>query len=174
MIIAIGGVSRSGKTRLTKLIKELLENENTLTICQDDYAYPISEIPKTKDLTDWECPESIDFYSLRQDLTSAINKYEHVIVEGFLAFHNLKINKYYDRSIFINLNKEIFLERRLRDTRWEAEPNWYVDYVWESYLNYGKLPDHHEALLLDGSQPISENRILNYLKTANQLDPQTI
>jgi uridine kinase len=165
MVIAIGGVSRSGKTKLTKMIKELLGEEEVYTMCQDDYAYPIPEIPKIKELTDWECPASINFIKLKKDLKNAIDNHNHVILEGFLAFHDLNLNKLYDRSIFFNISKEVFVERRLRDTRWEREPNWYIDYVWESYLTYGSIPKGYEALILDGTLPISEDRLLDYLST---------
>ncbi len=57
----------------------------------------------------------------------------------------------------------MFLDRRSRDSRWEIEPQWYIEYVWDSYLKYGKLPQGHEALILDGSRPISEEKVLNYL-----------
>ncbi len=163
MIIAIGGVSRSGKTKLTKLLKELLGDRKVATICQDDYAYPISDIPMVKELTDWECPESINFSAFKKALLDAMNNNDHVIIEGFLVFSDVDLLQYYDRSIFTQINKEAFLDRRSRDSRWEVEPQWYMEYVWNSYLKYGQLPQGHEALTLDGSHPISEEEVLNYL-----------
>jgi len=163
MIVAIGGVSRSGKTRLTKLVKEILGDIDVFTICQDDYVFNISDIPKIRELTDWECPASIDFNTFIKAIQEAKKNYTHVIVEGFLVFQDSVLNKLYDKSIFIEINQEIFTSRRLRDTRWENEPNWYIDYVWESYLNHGRLPNDHNALMLDGTQIISEEQILAYL-----------
>ena len=48
MIIGIGGVSRSGKTSLAILIKNILEKkgESVIILSQDNYVFPDSKIPK--------------------------------------------------------------------------------------------------------------------------------
>jgi uridine kinase len=164
MVIAIGGASRSGKTRLTTLLKELLPDNKVLTICQDDYVYPIAQIPRIRDRIDWECPRSINFDSLRKDLVSAMANYDHVIIEGFLVYHEGALNQYFDKSIFIQIDKNTFMNRRKEDTRWHDEPHWYLEYVWESYLKYGEVAQQHTCLNISGLDPIPEAEILEYIR----------
>jgi len=163
MVIAIGGASRSGKTRLAKLLKENLLGEETLILCQDDYVYPISQIPTIRDRIDWESPESINFESLHEDLTNGIVDYDHVIIEGFLVFHQSELFQRFDRSIFIYIDKKTFIDRRMEDTRWENEPDWYIEYVWESYLKYGQVMDQYNCLKVSGTEPIATGDILKYI-----------
>lgn len=163
MIIAIGGASRSGKTRLAKLLKKHLIGEETLILCQDDYVYPISHIPTIRDRIDWECPESINFEFLHEDLTTGIVDYDHVIIEGFLVFHQSELFQRFDKSIFIHIDKKILIGRRMEDNRWDNEPDWYIEHIWESYLKYGQVTDEYDCLKVSGTESVAVEDILKYI-----------
>lgn len=163
MVIAVGGASRSGKTILAKLLEREFLSGEVITICQDDHIYPISKIPTIKGLIDWECPQSINFESLEKSIIESIPNYNYIIVEGFLVFQNEGLHHYYDQSIFININKENFKKRRLKDNRWGDELNWYIEHVWDSYLKYGQLPNSYNYLIVSGTKPIQMGDVMKYL-----------
>lgn len=139
--IGIGGVSRAGKTTLSNYIQSLYPSKSTILIEMDDFVKNESDIPKVRNHIDWEHPVSIDFERLKTALNKALATYDIVITEGILIFYSKEINKLFDKRIFINVPKSIFKKRRLDDKRWGTEPEWYFDYVWESYLKYGRLKD---------------------------------
>ena len=135
--IGIGGVSRAGKTTLATYIKDLYPNKKTHIISMDDYVHEPDKIPRIKDRIDWE---------------------------GILIFYSEEVNKLFDKRIFIDIPKSLFYIRRRNDTRWGKEPRWYIDYVWESYLKYGRLQDPaSDTLYIKGDQPYSALLIDEYL-----------
>lgn len=145
--IGIGGVSRAGKTYLSNFIKSLYPSKSIFLIEMDDYVRDEADIPKVRNHTDWEHPISIDFERIKSVLKEAILKYDIVITEGILIFYSEELNKLFDKRIFINVPKTIFYKRRKEETRWGLEPDWYLNYVWESYLKYGKLTDSNDSTL---------------------------
>jgi uridine kinase len=163
MIIGIGGASRSGKTLLANSISATLGHERTSIISQDDYVHPEQSIPHIKNFPDWESPLSIDFERLLKDVKSASKQHDYVIIEGFLSFYNSDVVQCFDRSIYVVIDKDIFTHRRLLDQRWAKEPDWYLEHIWSSYLRYGKLPEIHNALILNGNSTHSIEDILDNL-----------
>ena len=163
MVIGIGGVSRSGKTELAKLIKSKLNDHKVIILSQDEYAYPIDKIPLIHNVTDWETYNSIDFGLLSDDIKSAKKEYEYIIVEGFLAFHDANLTGLYDRSIFLEIEKPVFENRRKLDNRWEEEPEWYLDHVWCSYLKYGQMPDIQNVLTISGEGIVPINLVMAHI-----------
>lgn len=165
MIIAIGGVSRAGKSTLAKLLKlEFEKLEQSVTIVeQDKYVHDEKDIPKIKNKTDWESPASINFKALKKAINAAKKEFDHVIVEGLLAFHNKKLNALYDKSIFIDIPKRLFLERKEVDLRWGStpEPKWYMEHIWKSYRKYGMLGLPEDILKLSGKTKFDLNKIMN-------------
>lgn len=145
--IGIGGVSRAGKTYLSNFIKSLYPNKSTFLIEMDDFVKNEADIPKVRDHIDWEHPISVDFDRIKKVLKESIDKYDIVITEGILIFYSEELNQLFDKRIFINVPKTIFYKRRKEEKRWGREPDWYLDYVWESYLKYGKLKDSDNSTL---------------------------
>ncbi len=145
--IGIGGVSRAGKTSLSNYIKSLYPKKSVYLIEMDNFVRNEADIPKIKDYTDWEHPISVDFDKIKNRLKEAICQYDIVITEGILIFYSEELNRLFDKRIFINIPKNMFFKRRLQEKRWGAEPDWYLDYVWESYLKYGKLKDSDNSTL---------------------------
>lgn len=139
--IGIGGVSRAGKTSLSNYIRALYPNKSAFIIQMDEYVKDEADIPKIKDHIDWEHPISVDFEKIQTALIEAIATYDIVITEGILIFHSEKLNKLFDKRIFIDIPKTVFYKRKREDERWGNEPDWYIDYIWDSYLKYGKLKD---------------------------------
>jgi len=139
LILGIGGVSRSGKTWLAHRIKDLLKYNNPVILNQDDYVFNIEDIPKVKGETDWECPESIDFDLLLNDINRLAADHDFIIVEGLLAFYDPRIEEIMDKKIFIEIPKELFLKRKELDKRWGDFPDWYMEHIWDSFLKFGKI-----------------------------------
>lgn len=160
--IAIGGVSRSGKTFLTKMLNEHLES--SIVIHQDTYIPDENEIPLINNHIDWERPEAIDWKSFGNAIIDAKQSNKYVLVEGLFAYWNEKINLYYDKHIFISLSKPVFTKRKKEDLRWGAEPEWYIEHIWQGHLSYGKLPTTIlNPLIIDGEEDFDIHDILNKL-----------
>lgn len=157
--IAIGGVSRSGKTFLSEILSRYLEN--SIVIHQDTYISPEHEIPLINDHIDWERPEAIDWISFENAIIEAKQSYKYVLVEGLFAFWNAKINHHYDKHIFISLSKDVFTKRKKEDLRWGEEADWYIEHIWKSYGIYGNLPSTiHCPLLLNGEHDFNIREII--------------
>ena len=156
-IIGVGGSSRSGKSSLARRIKDHLSLEKVLLLDMDDFVYPESKIPKIKDRADWECPESVDFNRLRQVIQKNSANYDVIVVEGILVFANKELSELFDTTVWIQISKEAFLERRKKETRWGDEPDWFLEHVWASHLRYGKFPD--ADFVFSGGEPFQSEAI---------------
>jgi len=162
--IGIGGVSRAGKTSLSNYIESLYPNKSTCLIEMDQFVKDEADIPMVKDHTDWEHPISVDFERIKATLEEALYQYDIVITEGILIFHSKELNQLFDKRVFINVPKTVFYKRRKEETRWGSEPDWYLDYVWESYLKYGKLNDlDNKTLYIYGTEDWSPMLIDEHL-----------
>jgi len=162
--IGIGGASRAGKTSLSKYIGTLYPNKSIYIIQMDDYVKNESDIPKIKNHTDWEHPISVDFDRIKKVLKEALTSHQIVITEGILIFHSKELNELFDKRIFINVPKNVFYKRKKEDKRWGEEPDWYIDYIWKSYLKYGKLKDSdNNTLYVHGTEDWSPMLIDEHL-----------
>jgi uridine kinase len=159
-IIGIGGVSRSGKSTLAKKLKDHFVTKRVRILDQDDFVKPENDIPKIKDRTDWEHPESIDIQSLLAEIDAAEDQ-DLIIVEGLLAFHFEELRIRFDVTIFLTISKGTFLFRRHQETRWGTEPDWFIDHVWDSYLKYGQVDQ--ADFQLDGENEISNTSFLELI-----------
>lgn len=162
--IGIGGVSRAGKTTLSNYIKTLYPNKSFFLIEMDQFVKNEDDIPKVRNHIDWEHPISVDFERLKSALIDALESYDIVITEGILIFHSQELNALFDKRIFINVPKSVFYKRKKDDNRWGSEPEWYVDYIWQSYLKYGKLKDaDYNTLYVHGTEDWSPMLIDEHL-----------
>jgi uridine kinase len=162
--IGIGGVSRAGKTTLSNYIVSLYPNKKSLIIAMDDYVNEQEKIPRIKDRIDWETPDSVDYKKIEEKIEDSLNEYDLVITEGILIFYSEELNRLFDKRIFIDIPKSLFYIRRHSDRRWGEEPKWYVDYVWESYIKYGKLNEtFSDTLYISGQDDFSALTIDEYL-----------
>ena len=162
-IIGIGGLSRSGKSTLAKQIKGHFASRKVLILSQDDFVKDEKEIPKIKDRTDWEHPDSIDIRSLLQTIDEVKKSHDLIIIEGLLAFYFPALNSLYDHRIFLTISKKTFLFRRQQETRWGSEPEWFWEHVWESYLKYG-YNSSTDLIEISGEHQVDLNLVIDKLE----------
>lgn len=162
MVIAIGGISRSGKSFLAMSLKEFFI-EDGYSVChldQDDYVLPEAEIPLIDGHVDWEIPASIDWDRLTKAIDVSSESYNVVLLEGLLIFNQVALLKKYDYTICLTLDYQDFVDRKRIDLRWGKEPDWYIDHIWRSHLKYGQFPtDQQPNLTLKTNTPIASGAI---------------
>ena len=166
MIIGIGGVSRSGKSSLANWLTENLvsSGKQVRVFHQDDFVFAESLIPQIKNRVDWEHPASIDFNAFFSALEKSNKEADVVIGEGLMTFYDKETNALFDKRLFVEIDRETFLDRKAQDDRWGYEPPWYIEHIWTSYLTFGKLPSAGvEALILNGTEKWEEQPIWNYI-----------
>jgi nicotinamide/nicotinate riboside kinase len=153
-LIAIGGVSRSGKSSLA--LKLLAALPDSIVLHQDDFVKSEDQIPQINGRTDWEHPDSIDWPLWKESINTALAKHKYVIIEGLFAFYDTSINSRIHKAIYLSIDKATFLERRRKETRWGIEPDWFIEHVWKAHWNYGLAPE--ELKVVKFSQ-LSEEQI---------------
>ncbi|PIQ34602.1 MAG: hypothetical protein COW63_03480 [Bacteroidetes bacterium CG18_big_fil_WC_8_21_14_2_50_41_14] len=154
MVIGIGGVSNAGKSTLARNLKKVFHEVDVVSLCQDDFAFPTSEIPKINGHTDWECTYSIDFDRFYKEALRQINLHELVILEGIFAFQDERLNKLMDVKLFLALSKEEFLSRKNKDIRWGKEPDWYVEHIWDSHQKYCRQHPFENTIMLQADKSL--------------------
>ncbi|MEM9858996.1 MAG: hypothetical protein AAF843_16680 [Bacteroidota bacterium] len=158
MIIGIGGSSRSGKSSLASSLAAALTESKVLSL--DNYAFSEIHLPRIRDRFNWEIPEAYDFDELIADVEKSRQSYANVIVEGILIFCESKLTDLLDKRIFLNISKSTFASRRADEERWGAEPDWFIDYVWSSYLKHGQMESPQNYIVLDGEKPINMSDLI--------------
>ncbi|KAL3421891.1 nicotinamide riboside kinase [Phlyctema vagabunda] len=73
VVVAISGCSSSGKTTLSRLLRDIFPN--TFVLHEDDFYRPETELPKKHDLLDWDCAEALSIPDIAKSL-------EHIRQEG--------------------------------------------------------------------------------------------
>ncbi len=164
MIIAIAGVSQAGKSTLAGRLRNALGNNKTTILCQDDFVRDIELIPEINHHIDWEHPDSIDHVKFRETIAAEAQRNQYVIVEGLMVLWDEETRKLFDKCIFIEIDKPTFIKRKLVDDRWGIEPEWYVEHIWKSFLQFGQKPDDQDCIVVDGCKPIVLDYVIDYLK----------
>ena len=167
MIIGIGGCSRSGKTTLAETLvwHYRTQNKTAIALHQDDFVKKIKELPLIQNQADWEHPASVDFALLQKAIMFFKESFDVVILEGILVFADAQMNLNYDCCFFTTISKETFYKRRLAETRWGKEPEWFLEHVWESFLKYGQPPlIVKNMMVLDGENPYQMEKIEEFLR----------
>jgi len=162
--IGIGGVSRAGKTTLSNYIKQLYPKKRSTIISMDDFVLEEEGIPRIKDRIDWETPASVNYTDIKNRIEESLVDYDLVVTEGILIFYAQEVNNLFHKRIFIDIPKSLFYIRRNSELRWGEEPKWYKDYVWDSYLKYGRLQESlTDTLYIRGNEAFSALMIDEYL-----------
>lgn len=164
MIIGIGGVSRAGKTTLALQIRNWAGEEKVKILHQDDYVQPVEKMPRINGHIDWEHPDSLDFTKLINEIEQACKEFQIIVVEGLMAFWNVKLTELMHKKIYIKINKDAFLTRKTLDSRWQAEPKWYIEHIWNNHFVYGMLPEGlSDVLQVDGETGYVKRMVKSYL-----------
>lgn len=160
MIIGICGGSGSGKTTLLKRLCEELKQYQPSVFSMDNYYLPIEEQQRDeKGMVNFDLPTALDRKKLFQDLQKLINgtaievKEYHfnspsdritlltvhpskiIIVEGLFLFYYEEIRELLDFSIFLEVDPEIQLDRRIyrdQDTRGYTRDD--IIYQWNEHV----------------------------------------
>jgi len=140
--IAIGGVSRAGKTTLANTLAYHFEakGKKVKILHQDNFTFKESKIPKIRNRVDWEHPQSINFSKLEKTIQQYNDSQaiDVLISEGLLIFYELNLHRFFDVKILVEINKETFKLRKKKDDRWGNEPDWFIEHIWDSYQKYGR------------------------------------
>lgn len=166
-IIGIGGISQSGKSTMARRIKEMLPKKRVLILEMDAYVFPEAELPKIKGIADWDRPESMDFDKIIAAIIENQSSYDLILVEGILPFANDYLRRFYNVTVFSQISKETFLQRRKIETRWGQEPEWYWEHVWDSYLKFGQYPT--ADYVLSGEEEIPESMLQEIINERGNL-----
>ena len=137
-LVGLGGVSRAGKTTLAHAL--CTSSSNITLIELDRFTLPAPQMPRINGRYDWEHPHSVDWPGVMAKIESENIPGQLILIEGILAFTHPRLNARYDGGLFMNLNHREYLVSRRQEKRWGAEPSWYLDYVWDAHLVYGR-PD---------------------------------
>ena len=166
MIVAIGGISRAGKTWLSNKIAEKFRT-NPIEfglIHLDDYCKTKENLPRIKDQINWEVPGSVDTEKLKKEIDKQNDKCDIVIVEGHLIFA-LGISHIFNKRLYLSLTKKSFLDRKKIDNRWGKVPEWYMDYIWKAGLKYSQPPSNFDFFFLSGESTIQVDLAINYIES---------
>ena len=159
-LVGIVGGSGSGKSSFIEALKSQFSNENITVISQDNYYLPIDQ--QTKDENGWvnfDLPEAIDRKAFYRDVKTLmegepidIHEYNFnngsssprvitlepspvIIMEGLFVFHYSEIAEMLDLKLFIEVEEDIKLERRIkRDATDRGYPEEEVRYQWEHHV----------------------------------------
>jgi len=168
-LIGIGGVSRAGKTSLAELLAREFRTKKNLTvqlIHQDQCVVPESQLPLISGKPDWEHPTSIDWHRLYILIDRDLRTYDLVIVEGLFAFYDPYIVDQMTYRVFLEISKQLFVQRKRTDLRWGLEPEWYIQHIWRAYLRYGRPSLTKEYVYLNGARDLNVAAILEELSAS--------
>ena len=160
MIIGICGGSGSGKTTLLKRIAKSYEHLNPSVFSMDNYYLPIEDqsVDENGEIN-FDLPTALDKGRLIADLRDlsqgkpievkeyhfnappdknvliTINPSELIIVEGLFLFEYAEVNNLLDFSIFIDVDQEVQLDRRLyRDQETRGYTRESILYQWKYHV----------------------------------------
>ena len=159
IIIGIAGGSASGKTSISRRLKEHFENEGSvLIIRQDDYYKDQSDKPMEERVkTNYDHPFAFDndllleqvnelsegrtiekptydyVHHTRSDVTETCNPCDVLILEGLFVLEDEKIRDLLDIKIFVDTDADVrFIRRLIRDVNERGRS---VDSIVNQYLN---------------------------------------
>jgi nicotinamide/nicotinate riboside kinase len=164
MIIAIGGVSTAGKTTLAGHLRNYFQQKKTSILCQDDFVKPVELIPLINNRINWEHPDSIDHIRFKDAIEAEKRENDVVIVEGLMVFWHPLTQPLLDKKIFIEIDYSLFRKRKNIDYRWGDEPDWYIEHIWKSYMQFGLPINKNGVLFVNGNKRLVLNQIISYLE----------
>ena len=159
-LVGITGGSACGKTRFIKELGNLFSNEDISFLSQDNYYKPAEH--HTRDINghiNYDLPTCLDLDAFKTDILKLCNHeivrrreylFQHneqfgkwieifpapiIIVEGLFVFYEKEIVERFDQKIFIDVDEEIRLQRRIkRDTTDRNVSEEFVIYQWKNHV----------------------------------------
>ncbi|CAO3654133.1 unnamed protein product [Mucor hiemalis] len=119
--IGVGGPSCSGKTTLTRILRQILKR--TVVIYQDNYYKPEVDVPideKTQ-LANWNCPESLLSQETAEELSKILahlvedSETVFVFVDGFMLYWDERVNKQLDLKSVLTLPTILSKQDAIKD-----------------------------------------------------------
>lgn len=160
-IVGICGGSGSGKTTLVNILFEKLSDHNSISLLSLDNYYKEKHLQYKDDngIYNFDLPSALyeediirDVYSLKQGKTIEREEYNYnvgvetptlikvepadiLLVEGLFVFHNPEIKDLLTTKVFIDVNPEKQLQRRLqRDVNERGYSEDQIVYQWENHV----------------------------------------
>lgn len=190
-IIGVSGGSGSGKSTLARALCEFWTTKNAIVIDQDSYYCDQSHLSiEERNKLNFDEPNSVDFallfnqikelrnnrsikkpsYSFKNHVrvkkTTKIKPHKFIIVEGILIYTYSKLLKLFDLKIFLNIEADIRLLRRInRDCNERGRT---LKNVITQYLDTVK-PMHEKYV-----SPIMQNADLIFTKNSISEQIETI
>lgn len=158
LVVGITGVSRAGKTTLSNDISNAFYGKSNI-LSMDAWPNPIRTIPRISGVVDWESPKSINFRKLYQEALRSRAQFDLTIVEGILIQSYQPLTRLLDKSIVVEIPKDVFLRRKRDDKRWDMDP-WYFDHIWRSYH---KFPPPRRSRRIDGARKAQTGELLRWI-----------
>ncbi len=138
LVIGVTGISRSGKSTVTKKLGEYFKTENIISM--DSYLIHhgiMKDDPNWKSpIPDWEDPRCYEFDKFKSQVEELKNSKEMknkiIIIEGFLLFMRKDIADLADFKIYIEIEKEVARERR-KNTKHYHSDYYFDEYIWKIF-----------------------------------------
>ena len=151
VLIGISGGSASGKSTLSRMISERLENYKSEIINADKY-YKRDDMPQMiSPLTgvpglDWNTPAAIDIDAMLAYLNEKLAdaSYDFIIIEGAFIFCYEKLHEMCDLKIFIDLDSDIRMYRRIK--RNMAVRGLSLEEIGDYFTEYAKFSEQKYSL----------------------------
>lgn len=135
LVIGIGGISRAGKTSVTKFISKSFNIHKVVQI--DMYLIgPIKKFDESLNdyIEDWEDPLSYDLDKFYNDLKFEKENYDGIIIaEGFLLYSKKEFVDLIDIKIWLDVDKETARERRI-NTKHYGSDFYFNEYIWKGFI----------------------------------------
>ncbi len=81
-----------------------------------------------------------------------------------MVYNRAEVFELFDKKIFIEISKETFLNRKTLDSRWENEPEWYIEHIWDSHFVNGRVSDGiQDVLCMSGENKFIADIVKHYL-----------
>lgn len=196
-LIGISGGSGGGKTSVANLIHRSLGRDNSLLFSMDTYYKDLTP-EQEKDLSNYnfDTPDALDLDLLYEHLNDLMNwkdiqmptydfstnkrleqtiklePHKVIIFEGILAFYDERMRNLMDLKLFIDLDDDIRLSRRIyrdiisRGRQMETVLERYHKFVKTAYNNYIKPTKEYADIIIPrgGSNTIAIDLINYHLK----------
>ena len=207
-LIGISGGSGGGKTSVANVLHNCLGRENCLLFSMDTYYKDLTpEQEKNLNNYNFDTPDALDLDLLSEHLSSLmkwksidmptydfatnkrLEKTEHlkpnkfIIFEGILAFHDKRMRDLMDLKLFIDLDDDIRLSRRIyrdiisRGRKMKDVLDRYHKFVKPAYNTFIKPTKVYADIIIPrgGSNTIAIDLINYYLKyTLTKIFPENI